>query len=120
MAKPRQKTDVRKLPDSGGGVNTEWLERMKRSGALKQYDSIEEMREARAQRTKRGVVEKPAHLLPDDHFRKRKRSNITLDPTALAIAKKLAGGNISRGIERALFHYHDCPRTDRRHSREKA
>lgn len=120
MAKSRLKTNVRKLPDQGGGVNPEWLERMKRTGALKQFDSLEEMREAREQRTKRGVVEKPAHLLPDDHFRKRKRANITLDPTALAIAKKLAGGNISRGIERALFHYHDCPRTDRRRAKEGA
>lgn len=120
MAKPRKMADVRKLSDSGGGVNPEWLERMKRTGALKQYDSFEEMQAARAARKRRGVVEKPAHLLPDDHFRKRKRANITLDPTALAIAKKLAGGNISRGIERALFHYHDCPRTDRRRAKDGA
>jgi hypothetical protein len=58
-------------------------------------------------------------LLPDDAHRIRKRRNITLSPRALAIAKKLADGNVSRGIERALFHFHDCPRTDGRRKKEE-
>lgn len=48
-------------------------------------------------------------ILPDDAHRKRKRRNVTLSSKAVAIAKKLADGNVSRGIERALFHFHDCP-----------
>lgn len=52
---------------------------------------------------------KSFQILPDDAHRKRKRRNVTLSPRALAIAKKLAEGNVSRGIERALFHFDDCP-----------
>lgn len=91
------------------GVNPEWLERMKRTGALKQFGSLAEMRAARAAREKRGVVETPAHLLPDDHFRKRKRVNTTLSTKARAIAKKIGNGNVSQGIERALLHFHENP-----------
>lgn len=96
------------------GVDLSLIERMKKEGKLKQYDSIEEAQQARAGRKKRGVKETPAHLLPDDHYRKRKRANITLGADARAIAKKIGNGVISRGCERALLHWHDCPRTDRR------
>jgi hypothetical protein len=46
-------------------------------------------------------------LPPADHFRKRKRINLTLDPLAAAIAKKLGDGNMSRGLDRAVFFYRD-------------
>lgn len=111
-----RKIDIRKLKDVGGGVNPKVLEHMRKTGALKEYASLEEMRKARE---KRGVKEKaPAYLLPDDHFRKRKRRNITLSPQALAIAKKIDQGNVSRGIECALVHYFECPRTDRRRKKK--
>ncbi len=105
------KTDIRKLPDKGGGPDPEVIARLKREGKLKQYDSLEQAREARQ---KRSAKETPAHLLPDDHFRKRKRSNMTLSSEARAIAKKIGNGVVSRGVEAALLHWKDCPRTDRR------
>lgn len=84
---------------------------------LKVYSSYEELKAARAQR---GAKEPPAaHLLSDDHFRKRKRVNCTLGPQAIALAKKLGNGVASRGVEFALLHYIDCPRTDRRKRHRK-
>jgi hypothetical protein len=58
-------------------------------------------------------------LAPEDANRNRKRYTITLSAQAHAIARKIgkqAGGrtNVSGGIERALMHWFDCPRTDRR------
>lgn len=106
------KNDVRRLRGTGGGPSKETIEHLKRTGQLREYSSLQELREARA---KRGAKDPPpAYLLPEDHYRKRKRRNVTLSPQALAIAKKIHQGNVSQGIERALFHYHDCPRTDRR------
>lgn len=104
---------MKRKPDLPSG-EPEFIKRARAAGKLKVFKSLEEVAAAREARAKRGVVEAPVHLLPDDHFRRRKRKNVTLDPTAIAIAKKLAGGNISRGIERALYHFQDCPRTDGR------
>lgn len=53
-------------------------------------------------------------LLPADAIRKRKRRNITLSDEALRIARKLADGNVSRGIDRALTHYAECALANRR------
>lgn len=50
----------------------------------------------------------------EDANRKRKRYTMTLSAQAHAIAKKLANGNVSRGVEKALLHWFDCPRTDGR------
>lgn len=102
----------------------EIIERLKREGKLKTFANMDEAREAREAREKRGVKETPAYLLPDDHFRSRKRYTITLSDEAHAIAKKIGkrgGGrtNVSGGIERALFHFFDCPRTDGRRMRTK-
>lgn len=95
------------------GVDPNTLKRMLESGELKQYGSLEEMRAARKARGVRDD-DTPVHLLPEDHYRKRKRYTITLSPDAHALAKKVANGNVSRGIEYALLHWQDCPRTDRR------
>lgn len=40
--------------------------------------------------------------------RNRTRVYVTLDPDALRIAKRIGSNIISRGIDRALFHYADC------------
>jgi hypothetical protein len=57
-------------------------------------------------------------LLPEDANRNRKRYTITLSAQAHAIARKIGKQgtrtNVSGGIERALLHWLDCPRTDRR------
>lgn len=47
-------------------------------------------------------------LLAVDHARKRKRTYITMDPEAISIARKIGNGVISRGVDRALFHFADC------------
>ena len=39
--------------------------------------------------------------------RKRRKAYVTLDPLAHAIAKKLGNGNVSRGIDTALFAYQE-------------
>lgn len=52
-------------------------------------------------------TEKSFELLPDDAYRKRKRKNVTLSARAIAIAKRIDHGNVSRGIERALFYWSD-------------
>jgi hypothetical protein len=46
-------------------------------------------------------------LPPADHYRARKRINLTLDAQAVHIAKKLGDGNVSRGVDRAIFFYRD-------------
>jgi hypothetical protein len=110
-----RKTDIRKLPEKGGsGPNPALIEQLKREGKLKVYSTPEEMQRAREERKQRGVVETPVYLLPDDHFRKRKRCNVTLSKEARTIAKRIGGGVVSRGIERALLHWGDCPRTKKR------
>lgn len=111
MTKP--KTNLRRLKDAGGGVDPEAHERLKSTGALREFGSYAEAQAARAKRK-----ETPVYLLPEDHYRKRKRQTITMDPKARAIAKKIGDGNISRGIEHALLHWFDCPRTDRRRQRK--
>lgn len=92
----------------------EFIRRLRKEGKLREFANMDEARAAREERKKRGVKETPVYLLPEDHYRKRKRQTITMDPQVRAIAKKIANGNISRGIERALLHWFDCPRTDRR------
>jgi hypothetical protein len=94
------------------------IDRLEREGKLKQYRSLDEMQRARDARKKRGVQETPAHLLPEDHYRRRKRQTITMSSETRALAKKIGNGNISGGIERALLHWHDCPRTDRRRAKD--
>jgi hypothetical protein len=108
-------TKTRKEPDI--------IERMRREGKLKTFANMDEARQAREAREQRGVKETPAYLLPDDHYRHRKRYTITLSNEAHAIAKKIGKrgstrANVSGGIERALFHFHDCPRTDRRRAKK--
>jgi hypothetical protein len=69
----------------------------------KQYRTYNELKEARERAGKKPEPE--AVLLSDDEVRKRKRRNVTLSPQAIAIAKKIENGNVSRGIERALFEW---------------
>jgi hypothetical protein len=100
-----------------GGAEPAIVEKLRREGKLRVFNNMEEARAARKERMQRTGIDEtttPAHLLPEDHYRKRKRYTITLSKDAHAIAKKVANGNVSRGIENALLHWHDCPRTDRR------
>jgi hypothetical protein len=90
------------------------IEKLRKEGKLKEFKNADEARQAARARKKRGVEEMPLHLLPDDYFRKRKRANVTLSSSARATAKKLGNGVMSRGIERALLHYQECPRTGRK------
>lgn len=40
--------------------------------------------------------------------RTRERIYVTLDPDARRIARKIGNGVVSRGIDRALFHFDEC------------
>ena len=48
-----------------------------------------------------------------EHTRRRKRINITLDPRALSIARRIGNGNASRGIDLAIFHFDMCDQAPR-------
>lgn len=63
----------------------------------------DEVRE-RIERRKRGELKEPEtpELLPADIDRKRKRFSITVPESVMKRARSLAGGNASRGIERAV------------------
>lgn len=100
--------NVSKTPAPPAG-EPEFIRALRREGKLREFKSMDEARAAREARKKRGIEETPAHLLPDDYFRKRKRVNTTLSTKARAIAKKIGAGNVSQGIERALLHYHANP-----------
>lgn len=65
------------------------------------------------ERKKRSQGEK-FEIAPEDANRKRKRYTMTLSAQAHAIAKKIDKGNVSGGVEKALLHWFDCPRTDQR------
>lgn len=95
-------------------TNLSGIEKLKREGKLKEYANVDELQRARERRKKAGKTDTPVYLLPDDHFRTRKRHTITMAKEAHAIAKKIGNGNVSGGIERALLHWLECPRTDRR------
>lgn len=56
----------------------------------------------------------PTKLAPVDSNRKRIRTYVTMDPQAKAIAKKIGNGIVSRGIDRALFHFDECSQSRRR------
>lgn len=104
---------MKRKPDIPSGEPA-FIKRARAEGKLKEFRNMEEAAAARDARAKRGVVETPVHLLPEDHYRSRKRYTITLPPDARALAKKIGDGNVSGGIERALRHFQDCPRTDGR------
>jgi hypothetical protein len=99
---------------TSNGPDPELIARLQREGRMIVHDKPYAQAKEERERSGRKLKEKPAYLLPDDHFRKRKRVNTTLSTDAKAIAKKIGAGNISRGIEAALLHWFDCPRTDRR------
>lgn len=50
-----------------------------------------------------------------ERYRRRSRrvTSVTLDPEVFEIAKRLGNGNVSRGLDRAIFHYVDCRRVER-------
>jgi hypothetical protein len=66
----------------------------------------------RRERRARGELPEPPEskepLAPVDSNRKRVRTYVTMDPQARVIAKKIGNGVVSRGIDRALFHFADC------------
>jgi hypothetical protein len=70
----------------------------------------------RVKKRRRGELAEPpkATLLAADANRKRLRTYVTMDPNAKAIAKRIGNGVVSRGIDRALFHFDECPRIRRR------
>jgi hypothetical protein len=70
----------------------------------------------RVEKRRKGQLDEPppATLATVDSNRKRIRTYVTMDPTAKAIAKKIGNGVISRGIDRALFHFGECEHAARR------
>lgn len=74
--------------------------RIKRQGPSKPTEA--EMEEARRN-----------PLPPADSNRSRVRTYVTMDPDARRIAKRIGNGVISRGIDRALFHFADCRKVKR-------
>jgi hypothetical protein len=71
--------------------------------------------QARRERRARGELPEPPviKIAPADSNRKRIRTYVTLDPNAKAIAKRIGNGVVSRGIDRALFHFVDCAKKGR-------
>lgn len=75
----------------------------------------EESAARRRQRERTGYVRETAEaaavqLAPMDSNRKRTRMCVTLDPLSRAHAKKIGKGNISRGIDKAIFAYVESKR----------
>lgn len=68
---------------------------------------------SRVEKRKRGELKEPSakKLAPVDSNRKRVRTYVTMDPQAKAIAKRIGNNVISRGIDRALFHFDECTHT---------
>lgn len=67
----------------------------------------------RVEKRRRGELSEPEPakpLAPVDSNRKRVRTYVTMDPQARAIAKRIGNGVVSRGIDRALFHFDECAR----------
>lgn len=69
----------------------------------------EEIARKRVKRKSGELKEDPGpELLPADSDRKRERIYLTLDPNAIAIARRIGNGVASRGVDRALFHFTEC------------
>ncbi len=70
---------------------------------------------ARMEKRRKGELPEPppADLAPIDAPRKRMRFCITVPRGIMTIARRAGDGNASKGIEKALLHWQDCPRKRR-------